>query len=132
MNSKSIKILIIISIVFAIISLSLSVFALEPSNVSINDNVDGGVTDVAGKVLGFIQVIGVIVSVGILMILGIKYMMGSAEEKAEYKKVFIPYIIGAILLFSATTIANAVYNAIKPDVNNNNGQTYSSGGQQMM
>jgi len=43
------------------------------------------------------------------MVLGIKYMMGSAEEKAEYKKTMIPYIIGAILLFAATTIANAIY-----------------------
>ena len=37
-------------------------------------------------------------------------MMGSAEEKAEYKKTMIPYVVGAILLFAATTIANAVYN----------------------
>ena len=44
------------------------------------------------------------------MVLGIKYMMGSAEEKAEYKKTMIPYVVGAILIFAATTIANAVFN----------------------
>ena len=35
-------------------------------------------------------------------------MLGSAEEKAEYKKVFMPYLIGAVLLFSAAGIAQAI------------------------
>ena len=33
---------------------------------------------------------------------------GSAEEKAEYKKTMIPYIIGAILVFAASAIASIV------------------------
>ena len=37
-------------------------------------------------------------------------MMGSAEEKAEYKKTMIPYLVGALLIFAATTIVNVVYN----------------------
>ena len=36
-------------------------------------------------------------------------MMGSAEEKAEYKKSMLPYLIGALILFAASTIANVVY-----------------------
>ena len=39
------------------------------------------------------------------MVLGVRYMMGSAEEKAEYKKVMIPYLIGAVLLFAAVNLA---------------------------
>lgn len=37
-------------------------------------------------------------------------MMGSAEEKAEYKKTMMPYLVGALLIFAAVTIANMVYN----------------------
>ena len=37
-------------------------------------------------------------------------MMGSAEEKAEYKKTLLPYIIGAALVFAAATIASVVFN----------------------
>ena len=37
-------------------------------------------------------------------------MIGSAEEKAEYKKTMIPYLVGAILIFASTTIVNVVYN----------------------
>jgi len=70
----------------------------------------GDISTIGGKVMGIINTFGVVVAVVVLMVLGIKYMMGSAEEKAEYKKTMIPYVIGAVLIFAATTIANAVYN----------------------
>ena len=62
-----------------------------------------------GKILGIIRIIGTIISVAMLMVIGIKYMMGSAAEKAEYKKTLMPYLIGSILLFTATTIADVIY-----------------------
>ena len=37
-------------------------------------------------------------------------MMGSAEEKAEYKKVLIPYLLGAVLVFGASVFADKIYN----------------------
>ena len=37
-------------------------------------------------------------------------MIGSAQEKAEYKKTMIPYVIGAILVFGASTVATIVMN----------------------
>ncbi len=60
-------------------------------------------------ILGVIQVVGVVVSVIMLMAIGIKYMLGSVEEKSEYKKTLIPYLIGAVLVFSGTTIPNIIY-----------------------
>ncbi|MCI8621854.1 MAG: hypothetical protein HFJ50_09445 [Clostridia bacterium] len=38
------------------------------------------------------------------MILGIKYMMGSLEQRATYKKSMLPLLIGAVLLFSAVNL----------------------------
>ncbi len=64
--------------------------------------------EVGNNVLGIIQIVGTLIAVGVLMVIGIKYMMGSAEEKAEYKKTMLPYIIGAIVLFAAVNIAKAV------------------------
>ena len=69
------------------------------------------------KIIGIIQTVGVLLAVGIIMVLGIKYMMGSAEEKAEYKKVFIPYLIGAIILFAASSLAGAIFNMINSAAN---------------
>lgn len=64
-------------------------------------------------IVSWLTGIGMAVSVIVLLILGIKYMIGSAEEKAEYKKTMIPYLIGAALVFGASFIANVVYNLFK-------------------
>ena len=60
-----------------------------------------------------IQVIGSIVSVAVLVILGIKYMMGSVEERAQYKKTLMPYFIGAILFFGISNVTSLLYNIIR-------------------
>ena len=69
----------------------------------------GGITTVGANLVSIITTIGIIVAVIVLLIIGIKYMMGSAEEKAEYKKTMIPYVIGALLIFAATTIVSVLY-----------------------
>ena len=60
-------------------------------------------------IVRILTVVGIVLSVIVLIVLGIKYMMGSAEEKAEYKKTMMPYLIGAGLIFAASVIANIVY-----------------------
>lgn len=36
-------------------------------------------------------------------------MIGSASEKAEYKKTMIPYIVGALLIFAGTSLVRVIY-----------------------
>ena len=60
-------------------------------------------------ILGIVNTVGIVASVIILMVVGIKYMTGSIEEKAEYKKTASAYVLGAMLLFGITTIANILY-----------------------
>lgn len=67
-----------------------------------------GITNVGGNIVSIVTTIGIIVAVIVLLVLGIKYMMGSAAEKAEYKKTMIPYLVGAVLIFGASAIAKAV------------------------
>lgn len=62
----------------------------------------------AEKLIGIITTIGIIVSISSVMILGIKYMVGSIEERAEYKKTMLPVLIGMILLFGTSTILNII------------------------
>lgn len=78
-------------------------------NTATNTAQDSRITTRAGNILGIINVIGVVVSVITLMAIGVKYMFGSVEEKAEYKQTAMTYIIGAILIFSVTTIPNILY-----------------------
>ena len=61
------------------------------------------------SVLGAIQVVGIIASVVILAVIGILYMLGSTEEKVDYKKSLVPYLIGVVLIAAASSIANFIY-----------------------
>lgn len=113
MSTKTMKILTTIATILLIISMGASVVyadGITPDKLKPTYQGTGDIQTVGQKIMGIINTVGVVIAVVILMILGIKYMMGSAEEKAEYKKTMIPYIIGAVLIFGATTIANAVYN----------------------
>ena len=56
------------------------------------------IKDMANRIIGAIQVIGTILSVSVLGVLGIKYMVGSVDERADYKKTLRPYLIGAIMV----------------------------------
>lgn len=60
------------------------------------------------NLLGVIQVFGTAVSVITLAIIGLKYIMGSPEEKSQYKQDFIPWIIGAFMVFAITTIPSII------------------------
>ena len=107
---KLIKLLPIVMTVFMVFTAIAPVLASQ----TVLDGLDpqtgdtGAFVGVGERVLGIIQVVGTIIAVGVLMVIGIKYMMGSAEEKAEYKKTMLPYIIGAVILFAAVNIAKAV------------------------
>ena len=73
-----------------------------------NSQSTNGIKNVGNNIVNIITTVGIIVAVVVLLILGIKYMMGSASEKAEYKKTMIPYLVGAVLIFGAAAIAKAV------------------------
>ena len=85
----------------------------DPSKSEKNQDKDSEkFVEKVGVILGAIQAIGSILSVLALVVIGIKYMLGSAEEKANYKQTMIPYIIGIILVFASSTFVNAIYKAI--------------------
>ena len=113
MNSKKIsKIVSILLIAFIIVATVLPVFAAQDPvkyNGTSSANV-GKIESFGQTVIKIVTTVGSIASVIVLVVLGIKYMMGSAEEKAEYKKTLLPYIIGAVFVFAASTIASVIFN----------------------
>ncbi len=108
MSKKTLRIITIIATIVAVVCVASFSFADGPIDFKdVNSSKD---FDNVGKtIIGALKGIGTIVAVAILIVIGIKYMMGSAEEKAEYKKVMIPYLIGAVLIFAAPYIADAIY-----------------------
>lgn len=59
---------------------------------------------VASKILTQVTDVGIVLTVVLIVILGIKYMIGSVEEKAEFKKDMLPFLVGSGLLFGILTI----------------------------
>ena len=110
MTKVAIKILYAVIIFTILVALVTPVFAADnPEAFSKSIQSTTRFDSVLGKVMGGVQAVGIGVAVIILAVVGIKYIMGSAEEKAEYKKVMIPYVIGAALIGGAPVIANMIY-----------------------
>lgn len=84
----------------------------------------------AGKVLGIVRNIGVAVSIIALTIIGIKYMFGSVEQKADYKKSMIPFVIGIIMLAAGTTLVTFIFEAVTGAQQSTEGSSTSGGGPQ--
>lgn len=68
-----------------------------------------GIQTIGNQIITIVSTVGSIASVIVLVVLGLKYMMGSAEEKAEYKKTLMPYVIGAALVFAASAISGIIF-----------------------
>ncbi len=83
----------------------------EPSDLTEGDTTV--ITTKASKITSTIGVIGIIVSVVTLILIGIKFMTGSIEEKAEYKKSMIPYLIGVFIFLTITQLLNIVVKIIE-------------------
>ena len=85
------------------------IFAFSVSDLTGTQVSNSDLRGLGNSIVTILTTIGSVVSVIVLIILGIKYMTGSVEEKAEYKKTMMPYVIGAALVFAASTIAGIIY-----------------------
>lgn len=128
---KQVKILM--TILMVVITLTTLIDVAFASEASLIQSIGQGGTSVEtqglqnfGKaIVSVVRVLGVIVAVVVLLVLGIKYMVGSAEERAEYKKTMVPYIVGAVLIFASTTLVGIVYD-LANSLNNGGGSSSSS------
>ena len=112
---KSIKVIsTLLLTIMLVASIAGTVLAVDPNTVLNGLNGNGNVqtndlTKVGNNIVTIIQVVGIVIAVIVLLVIGIKYMMGSASEKAEYKKTMIPYIVGGVLIFAGTSLVRVIY-----------------------
>lgn len=112
---KSIKVIsTLLLAIMLVASIAGTVLAVDPNTVL--NGLDGNgkvqtndLTKVGNNIVTIIQVVGIVIAVIVLLVIGIKYMIGSASEKAEYKKTMIPYIVGAVLIFAGTSLVRVIY-----------------------
>ena len=109
-RSFSIVILIIITISSLMATISYADI-INPNDYNPNSSTEEPpekLTNIVGIIATTIQTIGVILSVIVIGLLGIKYMTGSVEEKADYKKSMIPFLVGTVLIVAVGTIIRIV------------------------
>ena len=105
------KIVSILLIVMFLCTIASNVLALTPSEIT-GENTEVNtekISSVGNSLVKILQAVGITISVVILIVIGIKYMLGSPEEKSEYKKTMIPYVVGAALIFTASALAQIIY-----------------------
>ena len=112
---KTNKLIVVLSIIFCILAIGVMSYATTAGEVlegltgeGANVNTEG-IKGLGNSIIAVVRIVGIVIAVVILLVLGIKYMMGSAEEKAEYKKTMMPYIVGAALIFAASAFAQVIY-----------------------
>ena len=145
MNKKIIKtICFVIPVVLVLLIVSNNVFAFDKMNVNtINGALDGATPSASAKssilkVWGTVLLILQILSVAAIVIAGIRYMFASADGKADIKKQTIGLMVGAVLVFGASSVIGLITNITsdiapepKPTTQDNGtgGQNNGTGGQ---
>lgn len=92
LNSKKVlKIVAVILLVMLAFTIIQPVFAADINPTTIKGDADikvDGIQTVGNKVATVIRNFAIVIGVIMLMVIGVKYMLGSAEEKADYKEIF--------------------------------------------
>ena len=84
---------------------------IDPGNFeppALTDSDTQPIMDKGASIVSVIQVIGIIVTIVSLILIGIKYMTGSLEEKADYKKSMIILLIGVFIFFFLTQLLGVI------------------------
>lgn len=120
MKKSAVKILIIsLMITLLITTFSSSVNAIKFGDVT-ESTVTQGAEDTSGAassinnivkaIITIVQVVGVGVAVIMLIVLAIKYISAAPGDKADIKKSAFVYVVGAIVLFAASSILGIIRN----------------------
>ena len=112
MKNKTLKIIAVLLIAIALITLSTTIVrattGFEPIEPKPAGTAGEKVTNTAGQILTIVRIVGMAVAVIMLTILGIKYVAASPKDKADYKKGMPVSVVGAVLLFGASALLSVI------------------------
>lgn len=101
---KVMSILMAVAMLFAMYG---GVFAYN--GITATPSAPGDAGDIAGTIIGVMKWFGYAIAVGMLVYIGIKYIMASANEKADLKNALVKYVIGAVIIIFAVNIADWIF-----------------------
>ena len=92
-------------------NISYADYGIDPSSYDpgnsgeIDAKLVGGIV---GKIYNILFQISIVISVISLSVIGLSYIVGSVEEKAEYKKKLIPVALGIFIVSTIVTIVSTL------------------------
>lgn len=104
---KSKKIMLrVLPVVFVLVIIVANVYASSPisPNLNVTGNGIASVDKTVGNVWATIRLILQVAAIGAIIFAGVRYMFASADTKADIKKQMVILVIGAVLVFGATTL----------------------------
>ena len=113
MKNKKIKIFSsLILIIMLIFANCIEVYAWEPNWVAVEgknaENTTAVIYNVMGAAINVVTIAGAGIAIVMLIVMGIQYTMNSVEKKAELKKQMHSYVMGAIIIFSASGLLQII------------------------
>lgn len=119
------KLMKVLTAVFMVAIVVTSVFASNTGDKGVpiempNTGNNGGITvidNAAASVWSTILTICQILAIAAVIFAGLRYMFASADQKADIKKSMGILVVGAILVFAATTVIGFVINATNEVLN---------------
>lgn len=107
------KIIVSIALIFLILGIFVNSVYADEINIDFYDpnpsiNKDGSFFTKVSIVLGWIRLVGIGVALIAITIIGTKYIFISVEEKAEYKKAMLPYLVGFFMLLCVSAVIEII------------------------
>ena len=121
---KFLSLCIVVSMVFMTISMTMTPVLATSTTTSSTSTGSAGASGAAGNIyssgviiLRALMWFGYAVAIGMVLFIGIKYMLGAADSKANMKSAITGWLIGALIVFMASSIVAWVISATSPGGN---------------
>lgn len=114
-KTKKIMLRVLPIVLVLVVICTTSIFATSPisPNITVGGSGIPTLNKTAGNVWSTVTVILQIAAVAAIVFAGVRYMFASADTKADIKKQMIVLVIGAVLVFGATTVIQFITTVTK-------------------
>lgn len=106
---RVLPVLIVLMVVFTT-NVFAAGFGNFTSNMDVKADTSGNTVKSIGAVWGIILTVLQVAAIAAVVFAGVRYMFASADSKADIKKQMIWLVIGAILVFGASTVIQLITN----------------------
>ena len=114
-KSKKIFLRILPVLIVLMVVFTTNVFAANPAGFSnfngdmqVNANTGGKTVKVIGNVWGIVLTVLQVAAIAAIVFSGVRYMFASADSKADIKKQMVWLVVGAVLVFAASTVIKLI------------------------